>query len=287
MSFARPVPSKSSSTSTVIPPLPALPKLPSRLQSKRISLLPPTSKKEVKLPENRNDIQLSSIRNQNDLEDIVNNLSTIVKRSEELLTPIKQPQIATTVRRTSSLHLTKIELDRRKFSNSIMKPFNSHCNISEKKDDHQSKLHDSISDRSSECSTSVSSSIPRRTSIRSLHNVEKYSGIKCALPSFTSTIPNTFKGLEKHDTPMKNKQTNIASSMTNNQITPANTNSKDKSPWRLRFEKFINHEEPTPISPSTESVIVNKTKTSSLGKENRTPSFRLPARRTSKFNLPS
>ncbi|CAF0871409.1 unnamed protein product [Rotaria sordida] len=287
MSFARSVPSKSSSTSTVIPPLPALPKLPSRLQSKRISILPSTTKKEIKIQENRNDIQLSSIKNQNDLEDIVNNLSTIVKRSEELLTPIKQPQITTTIRRTSSLHLTKIELDRRKFSNSIVKSFNVHCNVSEKKEDHQSKLHDSISDRLSECNISVSSSIPRRTSIRSLHNVEKYSGIKCALPSFTSTIPNTFKGLEKHYTPMKNKQTNMTSSFTDNQITPADTNNKDRSPWRLRFEKFLNHEQPTPLSPSIESVVVDKTKTPSLGKENRTPSFRLPARRTSKFNLPS
>jgi len=65
--------------------------------------------------------------------------------------------------------------------------------------------------RSSEYSISVST-IPRRTSIRSLHNVEKYSGIKCALPSFTSTIPSTFKGLEKHYTPIKNKQSNISSS---------------------------------------------------------------------------
>jgi hypothetical protein len=78
---------------------------------------------------------------------LFSNLSTIVKRSEELLTPIKQPQITTTVRRTASLHLTKIQIDRQKFSNSIIKPFNSHYNTSEKKDGHQSKLHDSISDR--------------------------------------------------------------------------------------------------------------------------------------------
>jgi len=63
---------------------------------------------------------------------LISNLSTIVKRSEELLTPIKQPQITTTVRRAASLHLTKVELDRRKLSNSITK---------------SSKLHDSISDR--------------------------------------------------------------------------------------------------------------------------------------------
>jgi hypothetical protein len=286
MSFARSVSSKNSGTSTVIPPLPALPKLPSRLQSKRPSILPTISKKEIKVQENKNDIQSSSISNQNDLEQIVNNLSTIVKQSEKLLTPIKQPQITTTVRRTASLHLTKIELDRKKFSNSIIKSSNSHYNTLEKKDDHQSKLHDSISDRSSEYSTSISS-IPRRTSIRSLHNIEKYSGIKCSLPSFTSTIPNTFKGLEKHYTPIKNKQPNISSSFIDNQITPANTNGRDISPWRLRFEKFLKHEEPTPLSPSTESIASTKAKTSSLGKENRTPSFRLPTRRTSKFNLPS
>lgn len=74
------------------------------------------------------------------------NLSTIVKRSEALLTPVK-PQIATTIRRTSSLHLTKVELDRRKLANSIAKASNSHCNSSDTKDDNRSKLHDSISDR--------------------------------------------------------------------------------------------------------------------------------------------
>ena len=57
------------------------------------------------------------------------------------------------------------------------------------------------------------SSIPRPSPIRSFHNVEKYAGIKCALPSFMSTIPNTFKGLEKHNTPMKTKQANVASSL--------------------------------------------------------------------------
>ncbi len=78
---------------------------------------------------------------------LFSNLSTIIKRSEKLLTPVKQPEITTTVRRTASLHLTKIELDRKKFSNSIIKSSNSHYNTLEKKDDHQSKLHDSISDR--------------------------------------------------------------------------------------------------------------------------------------------
>jgi hypothetical protein len=43
-------------------------------------------------------------------------------------------------------------------------------------------------------------------------------------------------------------------------MTPANTNGKDKSPWRLRFEKFLNHEEPTPISPSIESTTSTKAK---------------------------
>lgn len=41
-------------------------------------------------------------------------------------------------------------------------------------------------------------------------------------------------------------------------MTPANTNGREKSPWRLRFEKFLHHEEPTPLSPATESVS-NKT----------------------------
>jgi len=60
---------------------------------------------------------------------------------------VKQPQITTTIRRTSSLHLTKMELDRRKSSKSFIKPVNVHSNTIERKDDHQSKLHDSISDR--------------------------------------------------------------------------------------------------------------------------------------------
>ncbi len=57
---------------------------------------------------------------------------------------MKQPQITTTIRRTSSLHLTKMELDRRKFSKSFIKPVNVHSNTIERKDDHR---HDSISDR--------------------------------------------------------------------------------------------------------------------------------------------
>jgi len=281
MSFTRPGPAKTSGTSTVIPSLPALPKLPARLQLKRPSLLPPAGKKDTKVQETKRNSQVFPTPSENDLKEIVSNLSTIVKRSEELLTPIKQPQITTNVRRTASLHLTKIELDRRKFSNSIVKSSNS----LEKKNDGQSKLHDSISDRSSECGTSVSS-IPRRTSIRCLNNTEKYSGIKCALPSFATTLPNTLKGLEKHYTPIKTKPLNSSTSFLDNQITPANTNGREKSPWRLRFEKFLKQEEPTPLSPAIQSNISSKPKTL-LNKENRTPSFRAPARRTSKFNLPS
>ena len=67
-----------------------------------------------------------------------------------------------------------------------------------------SRLFYSICFRSSECSTSISS-LTRRTSIRPTPNTEKYSGIKCTLPSFTSTVPTAFKGLEKHHTPVKNK----------------------------------------------------------------------------------
>jgi hypothetical protein len=32
------------------------------------------------------------------------------------------------------------------------------------------------------------------------------------------------------------------------------TNGKVKSPWRLRFEKFLNHQELTPLSPTNESI---------------------------------
>lgn len=262
MSFARPISTKPAHSSTLIAPLPALPKPPSRLQSKRTSILPNPIKKETHT-------HLSSTANENELQEIVSNLTTIVKRSEELLTPIKHPQVSATVRRTASLHLTKTELDRQKFSN-----------VS------QSKLHDSISDRSSECGASISS-IPRRTSIRSMHNAEKYSGIKCALPSFKATVPSTFKGLEKHCTPTKINQSISSTSLFENEVTPANTSKREKSPWRMRFEKFLKHEQMTPLSPAIESVDSTKTKSSIVGKENRTPSFRLPARRSSRFNLPT
>ena len=127
---------------------------------------------------------------------LLRNLTTLVKRSEQFLTPVKPSQVTATVRRTSSLHLTKTELDRRqKFSNLS-----------------QSKLHDSISVSSNECGASISS-VPRRTSIRSMHNAEKYSGIKCALPSFKATVPTTCRGLEKHYTPTKVNQSTSSTSL--------------------------------------------------------------------------
>lgn len=282
MSFARPAPAtKINGNSTVVPPLPVLPKLPSRLQTKRTSILPSTTK-------TNNDSQISSAPNHNELDDIVNNLSTIVKKSEQLLTPVKPTLVSTSIRRTASLHLTKVELDRRKSTHPLVKSSLSHHQTLEKSYDQRSKLHDSMSDRSSECSTSVSS-LTRRTSIRPTAKTEKYSGIKCTLPSFTSTVPTAFKGLEKHYTPVKNKlsTSSTSTSLMDHQITPANTNGRDKSPWRLRFEKFLNHQELTPLSPTRDSTTLNNSKNSSLGKENRTPSFRLPARRMSRCNLPS
>ncbi len=105
------------------------------------------------------------------------NLSTIVKRSEELLTPIKSSQMIT-VRRTSSLHIS----NQQNLSNSFVKTSNSH--------------YDQLTDSNLDLSRLNS----QRHSIR---NVEKFSGIKCSLPSTKATIPNTFKGLEKHCTPTK------------------------------------------------------------------------------------
>ena len=134
--------------------------------------------------------------------------------------------------------------------------------------------------RSSECSTSVSS-VTRRSSIRPIAKTEKYSGIKCSLPSFTPTVPTAFKGLEKHYTPVRSQLTSSLTSASlmvrrfssssssksqpnflfqENQMTPASTNGRDKSPWRLRFEKFLNHQEPTPISPTRNSVTLNDSK---------------------------
>jgi len=165
-----------------------------------------------------------------------------------------------TVRRTSSLHINKGE----NLSNSFVKTSNSH--------------HDKLRDSNLDISRL---NIQRR----SIHNIEKFSGIKCSLPSGRSTIPNTFKGLEKHTTtPTKTKQTNISSTLIDNPITPRITNEKVKSPWRLRFEKFLNHQELTPLSPTNQSIAFQTAKASSLNKENRTPSFRLPTRRTSQIH---
>lgn len=280
MSFARPAPSKSHGNSTVMPPLPALPKLPSRLQTKRTSVVPSHPPSSTITTAKKKDLQLSSPPSRDELDDIVNNLSTIVKKSEQLLTPVKPTLVSTGIRRTASLHLTKVELDRRKSTHPLVKSSTLHNQTLEK--------HDSMSDRSSECSTSVSS-VTRRSSIRPIAKTEKYSGIKCSLPSFTPTVPTAFKGLEKHYTPVRSQLTSslTSASLMENQMTPASTNGRDKSPWRLRFEKFLNHQEPTPISPTRNSVTLNDSKNATLGKENRTPSFRLPARRLSRCNLPS
>ncbi|UJR16134.1 hypothetical protein I4U23_003045 [Adineta vaga] len=252
MSFTRPVSSKNNGVSAVKPPLPTLPKLPPRLPSKQSIVNSTTNKTEVKL-------SLSSIPNQDDLHMIVNNLSTIVKRSERLLTPDKASHINATVRRTSSLHIT----NRQDLSMSFVKTSNSH--------------HDQLTQSNLDLSH-----VP--TQRRSLRNAEKFSGIKCALPSGTVTMPTTCKNFEKHRTPTRPKQVDMSSSMMSNHMTPTNTDGKSKSPWRLRFEKFLNHQELTPLSPSNESIAFTTAKTSSLNKENRTPSFRLPARRTSKIH---
>jgi hypothetical protein len=249
MSIPKALPSKTSGISSVRPSLPTLPKFSSRLQTKR-STVP--SKTEIQ-------IQLSSIPNQEDLDDIVNNLSTIVKQSEQLLTPDKSSHTTATVRRTSSLHIT----NRQNLSNSFVKTSNSH--------------YDTFTDSNLDISR-------LNTQRRSIRNVEKFSGIKCSLPTGRSTIPHAFKGLDKHRTPTKPKQANNSSSSIDHQITPTVTNDKVKSPWRLRFEKFVNHQDLTPLSPTNESIAFKTAKTSSLNKENRTPSFRLPTRRTSKIH---
>ncbi|CAF3684093.1 unnamed protein product [Rotaria sordida] len=253
MSFVRSAASKNNSTSIVEPSLSCLPKLPPRPSSK-----PPTFPSNISKIERK--VQLSSIPNQDDLDEIVNNLSTIVERSEQSLTPTKSSHTTTNVRRTASLHIN----NQRNFSNTFIKISNSHHEILTNSNLDLSRLN-----------------IQRH----SLHKIEKFSGIKCSLPSGTSTIPNTFKGLEKHTTPTKIKQMNISLSLIDNQITPTMTNGKVKSPWRLRFEKFLNHEELTPLSPTNDLIAFKPAKTSSLSKENGTPSFRLPTRRTSKIHL--
>jgi hypothetical protein len=71
------------------------------------------------------------------------NLSMIVKKSEQLLTPVKPTSVSTTVRRTASLNLTKIDLDRRKLVKPTVKTSTSHYHALEKGE----KLHESMSDR--------------------------------------------------------------------------------------------------------------------------------------------
>lgn len=233
-----------SSHATVV--VPVLTKLPPRLQSKR-SIVP--AKVEKKL-------NTSCVPNREDLEDIVNNLSSIVKKSELSLTP---KESSTNLRRTSSLHISNGE----DLSKSFFKSSNSH--------------HETLTNSTLDLSR-------LNTQRRSLRNVEKFSGIKCSLPTGSSTLPNTCKVFDKHTTPNKNRQMNSSSSSINNPITPTETKGKTKSPWRLRFEKFVNHQELTPITPTDESLAFKTAKTSSLNKENRTPSFRLPSRRTSKIH---
>lgn len=43
-------------------------------------------------------------------------------------------------------------------------------------------------------------------------------------------------------------------------MTPTNTDGRSKSPWRLRFEKFLNHQELTPLSPPDGSVAFTTSK---------------------------
>ena len=63
-------------------------------------------------PESHSDIDIS----------LFSSLSTIVKQSEQILTPIKSSQINLTLRRTSSLHLAH----RQNLSDSILKVSSSH-----------------------------------------------------------------------------------------------------------------------------------------------------------------
>jgi hypothetical protein len=92
-----------------------------------------------------------------------------------------------TVRRTSSLHIN----NQQNLSNSFVKTSNSH--------------HDQLTDSNLD----LSRLNPQR---RSMRTTEKFSGIKCSLPSKTSTLPKTFKGLEKHCTPTKTSSTLAVSS---------------------------------------------------------------------------
>ena len=43
-------------------------------------------------------------------------------------------------------------------------------------------------------------------------------------------------------------------------MTPTNSDGRSKSPWRLRFEKFLNHQELTPLSPPDGSIAFTTSK---------------------------
>ncbi|UJR30546.1 hypothetical protein I4U23_018076 [Adineta vaga] len=204
-----------------VPSLSTIPKLSYHLETKQLFNLPVpiVSKKEIKTQDKTKECFK-----------IVNDLSTVLKRSEELLAPVKQPQTTENIGGNTQIQSIK-----------------------------PSNFYDSTSDRSSERSASVFT-VSRRTSIRPLHGLEKYSGIKCALPSYKSTILNMFKGLEKHNTSIKYQQSKTSTAITNYQTVSNDMNkNKDKSPWRLRFEKFLNHEELAPLTATKEIAASTKT----------------------------
>lgn len=282
MSCARSIQNKTNGTSTVVPPLPTLSKVPEGIICKKSPKLNVTSSSSSS--STRTQLKISTPPNREELEDIVNGFSNIVKKSEKLLiTPVKPTLLSTNIRRSGSLHLTKKDTEQRKPISDKTKTSTQSKPATVKPNESKFKLHESMSDRSNDCNTS-SLSISRRPSVRPQQQTEKYCGIKCSLPSFTATVPQTFKGLEKHYTPTKPKLSTSTSTSVfmENQFTPTNTNGRDKSPWRLRFEKFLNHQELTPLSPTRDSIALNTTKSSLVGKENRTPSFRVPARRDRK-----
>lgn len=131
----------------------------------------------------------SSFIYDNTIRSTFSNLSTIVQRSQKVLTPIKSSDVSINVRRTTSLYIT----NRRNSSKPVVKQSNSH---------HETLIESNLD---------MSRLNAQRHSLR---NLEKFAGIKCALPSGTSTVPNTFKGLEKHTTPTHPKQMNTSTILT-------------------------------------------------------------------------
>ncbi|CAF0916639.1 unnamed protein product [Didymodactylos carnosus] len=234
-------------------------------QSSRQSLKPTTCStvihktKEPKpvvphcLPRNTEKQIATGLSTKDECTHITNNLQSIVKRSEKrLLTPVHcsiVEQSSNNFRRTKSLRVPKANIDRR----SNVQPSLSN-----------NKIHDfdnkSISDRSSEHSSS-GTALQRRSSVRNISSIDKFSGIRCYLQNSSTKIQAC--KLFVYDVISNDRMLTIKNNI---------KDSTNHSPWRERFQMFLSN-----VSPN--EPIANK----NSNKENQTPTFHRDTKKT--FNV--